>query len=86
MEEQGLAAQAGQGQGQGQGQDAAMQAISQIVELLMQGVTVEELLRQGVDPKLVEQAMRLLQQQQRQQTQQNPGLAESASVTDLGNI
>ena len=79
MEEQGLAAQAGQGQGQ----DAAMQAISQIVELLMQGVTPEELLRQGVDPKLIEQAIEMLKAQQGQQRadaaamvpQQDPGLA-----------
>ena len=77
MEEQGLAAQAGQGQ------DAAMQAISQIVELLMQGVTPEELLRQGVDPKLIEQAIEMLKAQQGQQRadaaamvpQQDPGLA-----------
>lgn len=79
MEEQGLAAQAGQGQGQ----DAAMQAISQIIELLMQGVTPEELLRQGVDPKLIEQAIEMLKAQQGQQQadaaamapQQDPGLA-----------
>ena len=77
MEEQGLAAQAGQEQ------DAAMQAISQIVELLMQGVTPEELLRQGVDPKLIEQAIEMLKAQQGQQRadaaamvpQQDPGLA-----------
>ena len=80
MEEQGLAAQAGQGQ------DAAMQAISQIVELLMQGITPEELLRQGVDPKLVEQAIQLLRQQQQLQTQSSPGLAETQSATSLGNI
>ena len=79
MEEQGLATQVGQGQGQ----DAAMQAISQIVELLMQGVTPEELLRQGVDPKLIEQAIEMLKAQQGQQRadaaamvpQQDPGLA-----------
>ena len=80
MEEQGLAAQAGQEQ------DAAMMAISQIMELLMQGVTPEELVKQGVDPKLVEQAVRLLRQQQQLQTQQNPGLAETQSATSLGNI
>lgn len=77
MEEQGLAAQAGQGQGQ----DAAMQAISQIVELLMQGVTVEELLRQGVPQELVMQAVEMMKAQQAQQQQmapapQDPGLAQ----------
>ena len=75
MEEQGLAAQAGQGQ------DAAMQAISQIVELLMQGVTVEELLRQGVPQELVMQAVEMMKAQQIQQQQmapapQDPGLAQ----------
>lgn len=77
MEEQGLAAQAGQGQGQ----DAAIQAISQIVELLMQGVTVEELLRQGVPQELVMQAVEIMKAQQAQQQQmapapQDPGLAQ----------
>ena len=77
MEEQGLAAQAGQGQGQ----DAAMQAISQIIELLMQGVTVEELLRQGVPQELVMQAVEMMKAQQAQQQQmapapQDPGLAQ----------
>ena len=77
MEELGLAAQAGQGQRQ----DAAMQAISQIVELLMQGVTVEELLRQGVPQELVMQAVEMMKAQQAQQQQmapvpQDPGLAQ----------
>ena len=75
MEEQGLAAQAGQGQ------DQAMMAIQQIVELLMQGVTVEELLRQGVPQELVMQAVEMMKAQQAQQQQmapvpQDPGLAQ----------
>ena len=75
MEEQGLAAQVGQGQ------DAAMQAISQIVELLMQGVTPEELLRQGVPHELVMKAIEIVKAQQAQQQQmapapQDPGLAQ----------
>ena len=75
MEEQGLAAQVGQGQ------DAAMQAISQIVELLMQGVTPEELLRQGVPHELVMKAIEMVKAQQAQQQQmapapQDPGLAQ----------
>ena len=76
MEEQGLAAQS-QGEQQA-GQEAQMQqAIQQIVELLMQGVKPEELIQQGVDPKLVEQAVSLLrQQQQLTPQQQDPGLAQ----------
>ena len=78
MEEQGLAAQAGQEQ------DAAMMAISQIMELLMQGVTPEELVKQGVPHELVMKAVEMLKAQQRQQQadaqamapQQDPGLAQ----------
>ena len=75
MEEQGLAAQVGQGQ------DASMQAISQIVELLMQGVTPEELLQQGVPQELVMKAVEIMKAQQAQQQQmapqqQDPGLAQ----------
>lgn len=75
MEEQGLAAQAGQKQVE------VMQALSQIVELLMQGVTVEELLRQGVPKELVMQAVEMMKVQQAQQQQmapapQDPGLAQ----------
>lgn len=78
MEEQGLAAQAGQGQ------DQAMMAIQQIMELLMQGVTPEELLQQGVPQELVMKAVELMKAQQGQQQQaqsamapgQDPGLAQ----------
>ena len=72
MEEQGLAAQAGQEQ------DAAMMAISQIMELLMQGVTPEELARQGVPAELITKAIEMLKAQQRQMAPQpqDPGLAQ----------
>ena len=75
MEEQGLAAQAGQGQ------DASLQAISQIVELLMQGVTPAALIKQGVPQELVMKAIEMLKAQQAQQQQmapqpQDPGLAQ----------
>ena len=75
MEEQGLAAQAGQEQ------DASLQAISQIVELLMQGVTPDELIKQGVPQELVMKAIEMLKAQQAQQQQmapqpQDPGLAQ----------
>ena len=75
MEEQGLAQQAGQEQ------DASLQAISQIVELLMQGVTPDELIKQGVPQELVMKATEMLKAQQAQQKQmapqpQDPGLAQ----------
>ena len=78
MEEQGLAAQAGQEQ------DAAMMAISQIMELLMQGVTPQALIEQGVPQELVMKAIEIVKAQQGQQQadaqamapQQDPGLAQ----------
>lgn len=66
MEEQGLAAQAGQGQ------DQATMAVQQIVELLMQGVTPEELLQQGVPHELVMKAIEMVKAQQSQQQQMAP--------------
>lgn len=66
MEEQGLAAQAGQGQ------DQATMAVQQIVELLMQGVTPEELLQQGVPHELVMKAIAMVKAQQSQQQQMAP--------------
>ena len=78
MEEQGLAAQVGQGQ------DQAMMAIQQIMELLMQGVKPEELIQQGVPQELVMRAVEIVKAQQGQQQAdaqamapgQDPGLAQ----------
>ena len=71
MEEQGLAAQAGQDQ-------QMAQMVQQVMELLMQGAKPEELVAQGVPASVVEMAMKMLREQQQQQapTQQDPGLAQ----------
>ena len=76
MEEQGLAQQAAaQGAG-GLGQQ--MPSVEELVQLLMQGITPEELVQAGVPQQLVEQAVAMAQQMAAQQgpTQANAeGLA-----------
>ena len=80
MEEQGLAQQAAaQGAG-GMGQQ--MPSVEELAELLLQGITPEELVAAGVPQQLVEQAMAMAQQmaggQQgptQQAAMQDPGLA-----------
>ena len=69
---QGLAAQAMQQEAQGQGQ---MPTVEQIIQLLMEGRTPEELIQAGVPQELVEQAMMIIQQemQAQQQAPQNQG-------------
>ena len=71
MEEQGLAAQAGQDQ-------QMAQMVQQVMELLMQGTKPEELIAQGVPASVIEMAMEMLREQQAQQApvQQDPGLAQ----------
>lgn len=61
MEEQGLAMQmAGEQQAP---QQASQGLIDQIVRLLLQGVSPEELIQQGVPQEAVEEAMRIALQQ-----------------------
>ena len=74
MEEQGLAAQAGQDQAQAQ-------MVQLVMEALMQGAKPEELLQQGVPQELVMKAIEIVKAQQAQQQQmapapQDPGLAQ----------
>jgi len=90
MEEQGLAAAmggAGLGMGQGPrdgrgaGAQPAMVSVEELVMLLKQGITPEELAQNGVPAELIDQAMMVLQQevQAGQQQQQQPaagGLAD----------
>jgi len=50
--------------------------LKQVVELLMQGVSPEELMQQGVPQEVIQAAMQIIQQQQAQQQQAQPeGLA-----------
>jgi len=51
-------------------QDAEMQMLQQIVELLMEGVDPEELVKQGVPPELIMQAIEIIEQQMMDQEQQ----------------
>jgi len=84
MMEQGLAAQQG-GQpqmGQPQQQGGDMEAmLQQVVQLLMQGVDPEELLKQGVPMEIVKQAIQMVMAQQRQApAATESGLAMSAGM------
>ena len=72
MEEQGLAAQAGQDQQQAQ-------MVQQVMEMLLQGAKPEELITQGVPASVIEMAIKMLREQQQQQIApqpQDPGLAQ----------
>ena len=71
MEEQGLAAQAGQDQAQAQ-------MVQQVMEALMQGAKPEELIQQGVPAAVIEMAIKMLREQQQQMAPQpqDPGLAQ----------
>ena len=78
MMEQGLAQQ----QAMGQQMPQEEQMLQQIVELLMQGVTPEELIQKGVPQELVQKAMMIIQQQQQPQPEQ-AGLAGRATQGGL---
>ena len=71
MEEQGLAAQAGQDQQQAQ-------MVQQVMEMLLQGAKPEELIAQGVPASVIEMAIKMLREQQQAQAPapQDPGLAQ----------
>lgn len=68
MEEMGLAQAAVQN-------TQPMRDIDQIVALLMQGVTPQELVQQGVPKELVMQAMEVVSQQSAQVPPEQAGLA-----------
>lgn len=63
-EEQGLAQQGAQAQQQ--------QMLDQVVQMLMQGMSPEELQAQGVPAQLIQMAMQIVEQQQQQQGQMQP--------------
>lgn len=70
MEEQGLA-----GQSMGQPQ-LDMEMVKQVAQMLMQGMSPEELMQKGVPREVIEAAMQMIQQQQAQSQQAGPeGLA-----------
>lgn len=59
---QGLAAQGAQ---QGQ-QQQLQQMLQQVIQMLMQGANPDDLIKQGVPPEVVQQAIQIIQQQQGQ--------------------
>lgn len=63
-EEQGLAQQGAQAQQQ--------QMLDQVVQMLMQGMSPEELQAQGVPAQLIQMAMQIVQQEMAKQQQGNP--------------
>ena len=73
--EEGLAAQAGQDQQQAQ-------MVQQVMEMLVQGATPEELVQQGVPASIIEMAVKMLREQQQSMMpqQQDAGLAQRAVV------
>lgn len=76
---------ASQGMQQGQEKDGNEEIIEQIIKLLQQGVTPEELIKKGVPKELIMQAIQMLQQSSAQQSgasqmpnqMQGSGLAQS---------
>lgn len=76
---------ASQGMQQGQEQGGNEEIVEQIVKLLQQGVTPEELIKKGVPKELIMQAIQILQQNSAQQNGagqmpsqvQGSGLAQS---------
>ena len=79
MEEQGLAQQAAaQGAG-GLGQQ--MPSVQELAELLLQGITPEELVAAGVPQQLVEQAVAMAQQMA---AQQGPTQAQAEGLAAQG--
>ena len=71
MNEMGLAQAMGQGQGGGMGQGK----LQEIVAMLMQGTTPEELLQMGVPEQLIMQAMEIVAEETAEVPAENAGLA-----------
>ena len=84
MEEQGLAQQAvgpQQGMEQGNKQQEMQQLVIQVMQLLQQGITPEELLKEGVPQQIIDVAMQLLQQQSGQGMEE-PMMEEQHTPTE----
>lgn len=75
-EEQGLAQQGAQAQQQ--------QMLDQVVQMLMQGMSPEELQAQGVPAQLIQMAMQIVEQQQGQMQPQGQVPEGLAGMTQQG--
>jgi hypothetical protein len=78
MEEMGLAA------GMAQEQQKPMQDVNQIIQLLVNGVTPEELIAQGVPEELVQMAMAELSKDVTQVPPEQAGLAATMVRPERG--
>ena len=78
MEEMGLAA------GMAQEQQKPMQDVNQIIQLLVNGVTPEELIAQGVPEELVQMAMAELSKDATQVPPEQAGLAATMVRPERG--
>ena len=78
MEEMGLAA------GMAQEQQKPMQDVNQIIQLLVNGVTPEELIAQGVPEELVQMAMAELSKDVTQVPPEQAGLAAQMVRPETG--
>lgn len=67
---EGLAQQMAGAPAQQQAPQVDAQMIEQIIQLLMQGVDPEELVKQGIPPEVIMQAIEILEQQMAAQGQQ----------------
>lgn len=81
--ENGLAQSMAGAPAQGQGQAPDMEMIEQIIQLLMDGADPEELVRQGIPPELIMQAIDILEQQLAAQQSQAPAQAAPAGPQGL---
>lgn len=89
MEEQGLAAAIG-GQGMGMGprdgrgtQQMPVISVEELVMMLKQGITPEELAQNGVPIELIDQAMIMLQQEVQAGAGQGQPIEQSGGLADM---
>jgi ribose 5-phosphate isomerase len=76
---EGLAGQMGQGQG------AGSEMVQQVVQLLMQGVSPEELVQQGVPIEVIQEAIAMIQaQEQQEMAMQQPAHTEGGLAMTSG--
>ena len=75
MEELGLAQQ-----GVGRGQQQQQQLLEEVVAMLQQGATPEQLMQMGVPAELIDAAIEILNGQASAQTGMEPGLAAGTGV------
>jgi len=76
-QEQGLA-------GMGVGPDQGQEMVQEVMQMLMQGVSPEELLQMGVPQEVLEMAMQMLNEQQAQQQGMDQGVPAQPGLAGGG--